>query len=296
LIKSADGVAADPASGTAGDLVLLITQVDYLNTGKGESFHYKLIHSLGRRLAESGWNMLFKPVYKSEDFSELIRSVSPRGIIFDSYNQNDYYREMVQSGLPCVSLNQYTPLMTSVVSDNSGGAYQVVENFLNAGHRRIAFILGKRSYNSCQERLRGITRIYTERGMELKDEILFNGDWLFGSGMEAASRILDMKATERPTAVFAFNDDMAYGGYNGLTRKGFRVPEDISIVGFDNTDRYADLFPPISTVDVNLSAMVDYAAWYFTETLAGKTPGTAARIEIQTTFCDRGTVGNVKSL
>jgi DNA-binding LacI/PurR family transcriptional regulator len=87
---------------------------------------------------------------------------------------------------------------------------------------------------------------------------------------------------------------MAYGCYNGLTRKGLRVPEDISIVGFDNTDRYADLFPPISTVDVNLSAMVDYAAWYFTETLAGKTPNTAARIEIQTTFCDRGTVGNLR--
>jgi DNA-binding LacI/PurR family transcriptional regulator len=234
-------------------------------------------------------------VYKAEDFSELIRSVSPRGIIFDSFNQNDYYRKMVRLGLPCISLNQYTPLMTSVVSDNSGGAYQVVKNFLDLGHRRIAFILGKRSYNSCEERLRGITRIYAERGMELKDENIFSGDWLFGSGTEAASRILDMEAAERPTAVFAFNDDMAYGCYNGLTRKGLRVPEDISIVGFDNTDRYADMFPPISTVDVNLRAMVDCAAWYFMETLTGKAPGAIARIEIRTTFYDKGTVGIISA-
>jgi DNA-binding LacI/PurR family transcriptional regulator len=180
--------------------------------------------------------------------------------------------------------------MTSGVSDTSGGAYQVVKNLLDAGHRRIAFILGKRSYNSCQERLRGITQIYAERGMELKDENIFTGDWLFGSGTEAASRILGMKAKERPTAVFAFNDDMAYGCYNGLTRGGVSVPDDISIAGFDKTDRYADMFPPISTVDVNLHAMVDYAAWFFMETLAGRAPGAIARIEIQTTFCDKGTI------
>jgi LacI family transcriptional regulator len=126
--------------------------------------------------------------------------------------------------------------------------------------------------------------------MQLKDEDIFTGDWLFGSGTEAASRILGMKARERPTAVFAFNDDMAYGCYNGLTRKGLRVPEDISIVGFDNTDRYTDMFPPISTVDVNLPAMVDCAAWYFMETLTGRAPEAIARIEIRSTFCDRGTI------
>jgi DNA-binding LacI/PurR family transcriptional regulator len=293
LVKPSGGIAVDPASGAAGNLVLLITQVDYLNTGKGESFHYKLIHSLGKRLAESGCNMLFKPVYKTEDFSALIRGVSPRGIIFDSFNQNDYYRKMVQSGLPCISLNQYTPLMTSVVSDNLGGAYQVVKDLFDAGHRRIAFILGKESYNSCQERLRGIRQIYAERGMELRDKDLFSGDWLFGSGVEAASRILAMDRAERPTAVFAFNDDMAYGCYNGLTRKGLRVPEDVSIAGFDNTDRYADMFPPITTVDVNMPAIVDYVAWFFMETLAGRAPGAIARIEIRTTFCDKGTIRNL---
>ena len=286
LVKPADAREAENSSAP----VLLITRVDYLNTGKGESFHYKLIHSLGKRLWESGCNMLFKPVYKPEDFSALIRGVSPRGIIFDSYNQNDYYRKMIQTGLPAISLNQYTPLMTSIVSDNFGGAYQAVQRLFQAGHRRIACILGKPSYNSCQERLGGVRRMYAEQGAEFGDDYLFSGDWLFGSGVEAASRILGMEQAKRPTAVFAFNDDMAYGCYSALTRNGISVPENISIVGFDNTDRYADMFPQLSTVDVNLSAMVDYAAWYFTETLAGRTPAIPARIEIPATFCDRGTI------
>ncbi|MDR0585438.1 MAG: GntR family transcriptional regulator [Treponema sp.] len=274
-----------------GDPVLLVTQVDYLNTGKGESFHYKLIHSLGKRLSESGCNMLFRPVYNPEDFSRLIYGVSLRGIIFDSYNQNDYYREMIKRGLPALSLNQYTPLITSVVSDNFGASYSLVQRLFRAGHRRIACILGKSSYNSCQERLKGVRQFYAEQGMELGGEYLFEGDWLFSSGVEAAARILNMEAEKRPTAVFAFNDDMAYGCYSALTRGGFSVPADISIAGFDHTDRYAGVFPPISTVDVNLSAMVDYAAWYFTETLAGKAPPIPVRIEVPTTFCDMGTIG-----
>jgi DNA-binding LacI/PurR family transcriptional regulator len=280
---------ADP--GVPGNPALLITQVDYLNMDKAESFHYKLIHSLGKRLWESGCNMLFKPVYEPEDFSELVCGVSPRGIIFDSYNQNDYYRKMLQTGLPVISLNQYTPLVTSIVSDNFGGAYDVARRLFRAGHRRIAYILGKPSYNSCQERLNAIRQFYGEQGRELGEEYLFGGDWLFGSGVDAASRILGMEKEKRPTAVFAFNDDMAYGCYSALARGGLSVPEDMSIAGFDNTDRYADVFPPIDTVDVNLSAMVDYAAWHFTETLAGKAPQTPARIEIPTTFCDRGTIG-----
>ena len=271
-------------------MVLLITQVDYLNTGKGESFHHKLIHSLGQRLGELGCNMLFKPVYKSEDFSELIRGISPKGIIFDSYNQNDYYSKIVRSGLPSISFNRYTPLMTSVVSDNFGGAYEVVKRLFDAGHRRIAFILGKQSYYSCEERLRGVRQLYAEQGMKFNEARFFEGDWLFGSGLEAACRILGMEKAERPTAVFAFNDDMAYGCYSALVQGGLLVPEDISIVGFDNTERYAGVFPRISTVDVNLPAMIDYAAWYFTETLAGRAPGTAIRLEIQTTYCDMGTI------
>jgi DNA-binding LacI/PurR family transcriptional regulator len=285
LVKS-----VEQDTGSAGDPVLLITQVDYLNTAKGESFHYQLIHSLGKRLGELGCNMLFKPVYKSEEFSELVRGVSPRGIIFDSYTQNDYYRQMIHLGIPAIAFNQYTPLMTSVVSDNFGGAYQVVKRLFDAGHRRIAFVLGKQSYNSCQERLSGIRQFYMEQEARLDPAYIFDGDWLFRSGIEAASRILGMEPAKRPTAVLAFNDDMAYGCYSALVQGGLAIPEDISIAGFDNTGRYADMFPRISTVDVNLSAMVDYAAWYFTEILAGRAPETPARIEIRTTFCDIGTI------
>ncbi|MDR0718373.1 MAG: GntR family transcriptional regulator [Treponema sp.] len=286
LIRPGAPVGQNPV----GPLSLFITQVDYLHAVGGESFHLRLIHNLNRRLGELGGAMLFKPVEQSGDITELICSVSAGGIIFDSFIEKNYYTQALKTGIPCISVNQYSPLMTSIVSDNFGGAYEAARQILDGGHERVAFILGKTSFDSCRERLRGIKQLYAERNLELRQEYLIQGDWLFSSGAAAAAQIAKMPEAERPTAVFAFNDDMAYGCYNALTRLGFRIPDDISIVGFDNSDRYADMFPPISTVDVNLPSIIEYAAWYLAESFTGRAPRQAVRIETQTVFCDKGTI------
>jgi DNA-binding LacI/PurR family transcriptional regulator len=183
--------------------------------------------------------------------------------------------------------------MTSIVSNNFDGAYKVAETLTGAGHRRIAFILGKRSHQTTMERLSGVQSLYMTQGFPLQEQYLLEGSWLFSSGVAAGERILAMKSTERPTAVFAFNDDMAYGCFNALQRGGLSVPGDISIVGFDKSDRYSAMFPPITTVDVNLDAIVDYACWYLADSLAGKPPKARAKIQIDTTISDNGTIKNI---
>jgi LacI family transcriptional regulator len=140
------------------------------------------------------------------------------------------------------------------------------------------------------ERLNGIRALYTARGIPLKPEYLIPGDWTFASGALAAEHILAMKAARRPTAVFAFNDDLAYGCYSVLDRQGFKIPEDISIVGFDKSDRYEGMFPPITTVDVNLDAIVDYTSWYLEGGFSGQAPKTCAKIQIDAAICDNGTI------
>jgi DNA-binding LacI/PurR family transcriptional regulator len=99
-----------------------------------------------------------------------------------------------------------------------------------------------------------------------------------------------MDKEKRPTAIFAFNDEMAYGCYNTLTKQGLSIPGDLSIAGFDKNDRYAGMFPPISTVDVNLPAIVDCASWYLAERISGRAPLSLSRMEIRAGFCDLGTV------
>jgi len=272
------------------NIILLIAQVDYLHSPERESFQYKLIHSLEKNLSRLGYNLLFKPNGHDGILADTISSAQPQGIIFDSYNPDSCYQEAVGFGLPCVSVNHYTPLFTSIVSNNFEGAYKVTKDLADAGHRRIAFITGKGNHQTNMERLNGVQALCGSRGIFLKNEYIIPGDWTFGSGVEAAKKILAMKASLRPTAVFAFNDDLAYGCYSVLQSRGIPVPGGMSLVGFDKSDRYLDMFPPITTVDVNMDAIVDYACWYLSSSLSGSSPSGQAKIQIDTTICDNGTI------
>jgi LacI family transcriptional regulator len=272
------------------NIIILITQVDYLSSQNGESFHYRLIHSLEKRLSEQNYNLLFKPVSKDGIVAETIRSAAPQGIIFDSFNQDSFYQEALDSGLPCVSVNHHTPLFTSIVSNNFDGAYRVARHLIEAGHERVAYILGKHNHQTSLERLNGVQSFYTSKGLTIPPGYLIPSEWTFNSGLQAAETILAMKAADRPTAVFAFNDDLAYGCYAAFHRQGLEVPGDISIVGFDKSDRYNGMFPPITTVDVNMDAIVDWACWYLSSGISGTAPKVSAKIQIDTTFRDNGTI------
>lgn len=274
--------------------ILVITHEDYLRSTDGEFFHLKLIRNLERMFSNLGFTLLIKAIETPEDLANTVLNTSPTAIVFDSYNQNATYQQAVLSGLPCISINHYTPLMTSIVSNNFDGAYQVMKMLTNAGHSKIAVITGKQNYQTNIERLSGVRRLYLHRKAALDEQYLFSGNWRFQSGVEAGEAIAAMPESKRPTAVFAFNDDMAFGCMSWFEKHGIRIPDDISIVGFDNTERYQAIFRPITTVDVSIHALVEYACWYLTGRMSNMAPGTCAKIHINTAIVDNGTVKQLR--
>lgn len=283
-----DGYAADGVRHMRKN-ILLITQEDYLHDN-GESFHFKLINSFEKSISEMGYILIFKSMDMEGEFHDIIRNTEPAAIIYDSFIHDSLYNIGLDAGIPCISINHYTPLMTSVVSNNFDGAYSVAKLLIGAGHRRIAVITGKRNYQTSIERMSGVQRIYMKDGMAPEEILVLDGDWKFASGVEAGRRLLNIAEGERPTAVFAFNDDMAYGCYSYLQRMGVRIPEDISIAGFDMSDQYNAIFPMITTVDVNVDAMIAYTCWVLDGYLSGAAPVFSAKIQIDTTIIDNGTI------
>jgi len=269
--------------------VLLVTYADYFHDN-GEYFHFKLVNGFEKSMSEMGYNLIFKSVDIDAGIREIIQHTLPVAIIYDSYMHDDLYREGLETGVPCISINHYTPLMTSVVSNNFDGAYKVAKMLAQAGHKRIAVITGKRNYQTNIERMSGLQKLYLKEDAVTNEMLVLDGDWLFSSGVKAGEQILGMPAAKRPTAVFAFNDDMAFGCYSCFERAGVRVPEDISIVGFDKSDRYNYIFPGITTVDVNVSAMIEYTCWILSEHLNGTAPRYNTKIQMDTTLCDNGTI------
>ncbi|HEY8023093.1 MAG TPA: substrate-binding domain-containing protein [Burkholderiaceae bacterium] len=151
------------------------------------------------------------------------------------------YRPIVSTGRKLQSKNAI-----GFKIDNEYGAYLAVKHLIELGHRRIAFVSGPPTNNDANERLAGYKRALEEAHIDIDAQLMVEGDFHEASGLLAVNRLFD--AHRHFTAVFASNDLSAYGVRLGLYRKGLRVPEDISLVAFDDLPGSAYTAPPLTTI------------------------------------------------
>lgn len=142
--------------------------------------------------------------------------------------------------------------------DQSAGGYLATRHLIAKGHRRIAHIAGPRHHEDAIERHEGYLRAHHEAGVTPDPELIVQGDFLETGGLLAMNRLLD--AGHPFTAVFCANDQTAYGARMALYRRGVRVPDDVSMVGFDDLPASAFHTPPITTVRQPLYEIGLYAA------------------------------------
>lgn len=130
--------------------------------------------------------------------------------------------------------------------DNERGAFLAVNHLIEIGHRRIAFVTGPENNADAAERLQGYRRALTEADIAINDELIVPGDFHEACGLLAVNHLFETR--QQFTAIFAANDLTAYGVRLGLYRKGIRVPDDISLIGFDDLPGSAYTAPPLTTV------------------------------------------------
>ncbi len=146
-----------------------------------------------------------------------------------------------------------------MVSSNDREAVRgAVEHLLTAGHRRICMIAGPHGFRSAHERQLGYEDAIEAAGIGLQRTWIAQGDYTFDSGMRAAERLLDL--SPRPTAIFSSNDEMAAGALHVARQRGLEVPDNLSIIGFDDTSIASHLWPPLTTVRWPIATMARAAA------------------------------------
>jgi LacI family transcriptional regulator len=138
------------------------------------------------------------------------------------------------------------------------GAAEAARHIAALGHERIAHIHGPDTFLSAAERLRGFRVGLAEYGLKIDKRYLLKGGYTFDSGMECGERLLELP--ERPTAVFCGNDEMAVGVYQSARRAGLRIPEDLSIIGFDDSPIATRIWPMLTTVRLPIVHMGRIAA------------------------------------
>jgi LacI family transcriptional regulator len=138
------------------------------------------------------------------------------------------------------------------------GAAEAARHIAALGHSRIAHIHGPDSFLSAAERLRGFRVGLAEYGLRIDPQYLLKGGYTFDSGMQCGEQLLALATP--PTAVFAGNDEMAVGVYQAARRAGLRIPEDLSIVGFDDAPIATRIWPTLTTVRLPIVHMGRIAA------------------------------------
>jgi LacI family transcriptional regulator len=142
--------------------------------------------------------------------------------------------------------------------DDRGAAAAMTARLLDLGHREIAFVGGPTHHLAALRRYDGFRDAMAARGIEVAPHLVQHGDFSVRGGVEAGERLLG--GPDRPSAIFAANDEMALGLLSAANRLGFRAPQDLSLAGFDGTPAGQSLWPPLTTVRQPLSEIGRTAA------------------------------------
>jgi len=161
--------------------------------------------------------------------------------------------------VPLVLLNCYTSdnRFPSVVPDEITGGRSATAALIEEGHRRIATISGETFMEAAQDRLTGYKRALAQAGLPYDSQLVVEGNWTSTSGYEAAQKLLSL--SERPTAIFCQNDKMAMGCFDAIRDAGLKIPDDISVIGYDDDELARHLRPQLTTVDLPHRAMGGWA-------------------------------------
>ncbi len=178
---------------------------------------------------------------------------------------------VVDSGteIPVVAVDPHAghPDMPTVLSDNLTGAIRAVEHLMQLGHRRIGYLAGRPDLESAALREQGYRQALTTAGIPVDEDLIRDGNYEAETSARAAKELLG--STDPPTAVFAANDLSAIQTITVADSLGLRVPEDLSVIGFDNIPESALARPPLTTIDQAIQSMGFHAVRMLLDLLGG---------------------------
>ena len=219
-----------------------------------------LVEQLQARMSDTGHPLAVD--YLDEDRNEVRRALQlclekkPRGILFLGGNRQNFLKDFDKIGVPCVLVTDDAAGMpfenlSSVSSDDRLAAKLAMDALVAHGHRRFAIIGGDREVSDTTKmRYQGCLDTFTQHGIDFNSQLDYeNVRFSYQGGYRAACNLLDRG--RKFTALFAMSDVMAIGAIRALHDRGLRVPEDVSVMGFDGLQLGAFTLPRLSTVSQN---------------------------------------------
>lgn len=209
---------------------------------------------------ERGWHLVFELIETEPDSARrglagAIASLRPDGVILTPpHSDNPALTALLaERGIPCARIGRDEGTTTvDVAMDETGAAEAATRHLIELGHRRIAIVAGARHYGVSQQRLAGYRAALAQAG--LGEPRVGDGDFHFEAARAVIDAMLDDAAT-RPTAIIAENDEMAFATLHVARARGVRVPEDLSLISFEDSPGVRFTVPPLTAIHQPVAKM-----------------------------------------
>ncbi|MBI3960489.1 MAG: LacI family DNA-binding transcriptional regulator [Chloroflexi bacterium] len=213
-------------------------------------------------------------------YLETLLSKRVDGVIYMTTDMaTDRLMPFHEEGIPIVTFDRDYDNIDSILLDNFQGGYDATRHLLELGHTRIGCIAGPDSPSRSSDRVRGYRAALEEAHIPYNPDLLCVGDWTARSGQVAASEFLRLPVP--PTAIFSCNDMMAVGAIAFLRDRGCHVPQDISVIGYDNISLSAYVCPPLTTIATPIEQIGQGLCQMLLDCIGEKLPAETQRVTVR---------------
>ncbi|WP_238917518.1 LacI family DNA-binding transcriptional regulator [Clostridium sp. YIM B02555] len=260
---------------SAKSLVLLKSYVigiffSSISEGTSDTFFHEIIKGVNK-VMDKEYNLVIRGIDDYE-YSHPIDNKNFDGIIVVSQSKNDdkFIKTILEKNIPTVVINRNIDddKIINIMSDDTKGSYDAVTYFIENNHKRIALIEGNKEFESSSYRRKGYIKALEDNNIPINEELIISGKYDLQSGYISMNKLLELD--EKPTAVFCSNDDIAVGAMKAISESGLSVPDDISIIGFDDSNFCNYVTPTLSSVKKDSLTMSKYGGTYILNLINNK--------------------------
>ena len=238
-------------------------------------FFGNIVMTMDKRLREHGYHSLLS-CYDSNhglerDYLSYLLTTGVDGLIYvpEDLSSDEFYELTAQRPIPVIQVDRSIQGVQTdtVLTDNMDAVHQVIDHLLEKGHRRVAIITGPKSVFTAKERLVGYLRALSDHDIAYDDTMVVNGELTFATGYQSFINLVS--TPHPPTAIFCTNHDITMGCITAARERGYSIPEQIDIFGYDSLESCSIMTPPIPVVHQPENEIARMAASYLVERLNG---------------------------
>ncbi len=226
----------------------------------GTGYIGEIIRGIDEALAAAQYDLMLYTTHRrktkeSAYVTSLTQGMADGLLLVLPREPGEYLASLRQRHFPYVLIDHQGvgDIESAVGATNWQGGYDATKYLAELGHQRIGFITGTMDLGCSRDRLEGYRAALKDGGLPIDPQLIQEGDFWQPSGFAAAQKLLALP--EPPTAIFASNDVMAFGVMEAVRDRGLRIPEDVSIVGFDNIPQAEHVSPQLTTIEQPLAEM-----------------------------------------